>query len=434
LIRTRLWTIVAFVVACVIPTILLHAQTPFASPEGTIDWAVYTTPESCFAAVQREQIMDAASRGKRLDTMSYDPLASVPIAVAKTARTCLSRLDLASIPVNSFESLFHTALLSDDDSLVRAIMARGIHTIASLSHESDSMKVHDALVIEEAIIQGLTDVQPVRLPTARQFATMVDTLFPQKNLHGRIYPSFQLLTYAGRVLDHDLTVTLAQHIIDMLEHAPSTISAVDRQHIPEEITAMRAVLADAKLFQMTPQAAAQQLASVGLRTAPGPLIGKPAPRVMGDFWFDTDSTPQPRRGRVSLLVFVTPEVATEESFGVLRRMQHTFPALNIVLMAQTHGYVRHRVAESPATEANVLHDFFHNVVHLPGALSVSVTPYTNLPAPDGRRIEGLTANQRALGGVEMCVVNQQGIVVYQGRLSALNERMLDAIISVLLEA
>jgi hypothetical protein len=103
--------------------------------------------------------------------------------------------------------------------------------------------------------------------------------------------------------------------------------------------------------------------------------------------------------------------------ATLRRIAKRFPALEITLVSQTRGYFVSAAVDTPADEAEWVRRWLLDAHHLPGALSVSVTPFERMPEPDRRRMDKPVPNAANYGGrgefmlTSMFLVDS-GIIVY----------------------
>jgi hypothetical protein len=107
--------------------------------------------------------------------------------------------------------------------------------------------------------------------------------------------------------------------------------------------------------------------------------------------------------------------------AALHRLAARFPALQIVLIAPTHGYFMYGPPVSPAEEARLIGQWAeaHGMDY---PLAVTETPFLKLGAPDGRYFERPDSNLApytfGTGGAptplpfNTYLVDQKGLVVY----------------------
>ena len=160
----------------------------------------------------------------------------------------------------------------------------------------------------------------------------------------------------------------------------------------------------------------------------GRPLGERAPTLEGDIWLgrgDPEGA-RPSRGRVSLVVFLTNAecrgvVDHDESMGgvqctstlaTLPRLAKRFPALEITIVAQTHGFFTY-VKESltPAKEAEWTKQWLESY-GVDAPLTMTIVDYARLPDPDGRRLNRDSANRsRYAFGWEANSKNQTALLI-----------------------
>jgi hypothetical protein len=258
----------------------------------------------------------------------------------------------------------------------------------------------------------------------------------------RIYMS--VANVAQRAGDTALVRRIAQGIIARADSLPAPI----RQRLDSGVSVVvgaQAYLAKEALLDSLRRGTPQYVALMrsfltrlwGTQQAPSLLapIGDRAAPIAGEFWFrrERPNAPRPTPGRVSLIVFfrggcqaaissLERKWANDDSCwseaATLRRLALRFPALDITLVEHTRGYFASAALDTPAAEAEWFRRWA-DAHRLPGALSVTVTPFRRLPDPDHRRVDELAGNfknyPRAIGvGVPLAfLVDRNGVIVHQ---------------------
>jgi hypothetical protein len=165
---------------------------------------------------------------------------------------------------------------------------------------------------------------------------------------------------------------------------------------------------------------------------PDSLVGKPAPQITGEYWFNT-TTPAPMvpaPGRVSLIVFDNPDAGVTQKvdsrvFGELRQLHTMFPDLQIVLVATTQGSFRGKyLMTHPDSEAALIHHYF-DTLQVPGILCVAKSTYRTVvggqaiplgtPVLDAYKLDPRGYSNRYF------LVDAQGWVVSQDLPSSLDD-------------
>jgi hypothetical protein len=443
------------------------AQTLFAWPDTTVDVSAYTTLEECEAAVRRSSLTTISSEalvtGIWRDTMPADSLEGrglTPAPVAETAQRCMARFAAVdSVPLDNWKIVIPLYLQAGWDAKARALVDRRLATVRP-DAEKELVEVTEALL--EIYIGRSSRVPSRRLAVAQELVATLAPRISDRVKRLRIYsrvamarPSDAAPDTAGMrravarmaALVDSLTEreqeTLEDEYADLdLSSSANGGGIVDRYEAAldglfgkraqldslERSTASFIALRRGKWTRLT-----------GMRPESYPVpIGERAPTLEGDIWLAPPGAtrPRPAPGRVSLVVFLTPGkcmgVVRNENdmYGAcarnlipLRRLEERFPALEITVVAQTHGYFEYlKDSISPAREAELTKQWLESYgVHAP--LLVSITDSWRLPAPDGRRINRLTANEINYsfgisgelwrgGNTVAYLVDENGIVVH----------------------
>jgi hypothetical protein len=439
------------------------SQPLFSWPIDRPNYDAYTTPEECVRAAQR--VRDSTQRlvnlaaGVRLDTVAYIPSDTEFTRVVDVAKRCGGRFTMENVAPESFNALFWLRLLEGKDNLAKAILAR------QAEHLKGAPAVRRATVVSQAIDIALKDVSPARVEMAEEIAAELDRL---PNLPPLMRASWHMTIaqYARAVLD---TVRLRQQldIVDpLLNTLPRDVRAsrdgqalmwqVHQIHALAHVGLLRERGVDTYVQQVVTNYAQTSGRNVdGAAAALAPFGTRPPPLV-GEFQFRASGAgaSHPTVGKPALVVFdVRHDCAymlCAQSYATLRRLARRFgDAIDVTLVAQTQGYFRERPPLDPAQEAEAIRHYFLEQVRLPGTLIVERTQFTTRSAPDLRRFNELTANQRAYAirrpldpymppppMLDVYVLASDGTVVYaatgrQDRLSPKSERGIAAVIDAL---
>jgi hypothetical protein len=394
------------------------AQVSFAWPSDTGDVARYTTVEECLAATERVRSRLASWRPVWSDTLPLTPEragAPLPSAVIETARRCSARFSATTAPVTDFAPLQRLYLLADRDVDALTILRRRLAAVAPRALRERAAVLDSALegYLSNSFGAPGNPPRPVRLATAESLLAeaehIPDSLRP---IQARMTPAFQLLREAKNAGDTSMVRRVAQRYIDIITRA----SPADRR--TSFYQAYASISRYVALVTMDETALLDSLrhstaSYVALKRAmwakasgerPEALhfpIGQLAPPVEGTFWFGRgdSSAPRPTKGKIGLVVYLDygcrqmSNAQCWPAYASLRRLAQRFPALEVTIMARTHGFFSGMAPPTPAEEAQALHEWWQEFHHLPGALSVTATEFWRLPAPDRRRIDRSTVNE-----------------------------------------
>lgn len=438
-------------VAALVPcTGSLHAQTRFEWPARPAALEEYGTPEECLAAVDR--LRARANWGVRDDTLSLAERdrGSEPPSVVAAARRCSRHLTGERLPVVSRALFLKLLLIAGRDSAFEAAVERqlaGAHSVAERS-----------AVLGAAAQQSLS-AQPARLALAESLAHRLDSLGPAA-ARARMEAYFHLSYLARRRRDSVLLARTAPRALAAAalfdSASPSllikTAMAAGKVELgtPRPLDILRDSGPDAYVRFIRREYAAALVAQGLSRDSAAHIAetdavrgaGAAARPLVGEYWYGRgDQTgPLPAPGRVSLVVFVDHRCGAKcyPGYAMLERLERRFAdSLDIILVAQSFGYFRLRQPPPPAEEAEAMRHYFLEELRLPGVLNVSVTPFTQLPEPDGRFIHGATPND-ANYGVDprwteqwnmMFVVGPTGTILYRREVRLQVEREVTDIIA-----
>ena len=448
------------------------AQTLFSWPDTAVDVATYATVEECQAIVRRSR-HTAESRNDLVtavwtDTLPLDPReqrAPQPASVTEIARQCMTRFAAVdSVPLSYFSALLPLYLHAEWDDKARALVERRIAAIALGGRRSkDATQAGAELaavidtVVEVALGRGAGQgVQPHRGALAYEVVMEHLPKVADRLTRLRIYQKVAMVSSDGELKDLErLEGSLARMaaIHDSLTEREREKLAeeygilADGGNLPERYAAaLRMSLGKAAFLDSLRRSTAAYVAAkhdnwvraTGLRPETyglGNPLGEHAPPIEAGLWLGREggSGPRPTPGRVSLVVFLNAGEcvgvveSADEMYGgcagsltPLRRLMERFPALEVTMVAETHGYFMYlKDSITPAREAELTKQWLESYgVMAPLAMSRSDT--WRLPSPDGRRVARLSTNRRnysfgkswQVSNRNSYLVDEDGIVVH----------------------
>lgn len=311
------------------------------------------------AAMPAQSVTDTMGTPRSADSV-FDP---VPAAAVKIGRQCLSRLgtdpfgdgrsgaDSALAPYD-LAFLFRLAVGVNDDALVRKVVNRQL----ALANIDTRDRGH---ILEAAITLLLQNQWPGPAKTliphrtaahdalAKQYAAVLDTMRPAGQVVLSRLHVMQKLGAAMAPAQWDVNDELARARAQFAVATSVPLSAVPEED-RAEVQGLGAPIAVAWLaYLQTPShanlarwvAARDSMLHVPAGTTIDSLIDRPAPRLSGDYWFNVPSGSTsplvPAPGRVTLLRF--GDDLDSAQAAKLRQLSVTYPSLQIVLVAMTHG-------------------------------------------------------------------------------------------------
>lgn len=409
------------------------AQVHFPPPPDHADYARYAIPEACLAAVSR--VVDSVQWRGRPDTVAYDSQSPLPAAAIATAKRCIAPFSVARVDSTSLPALRDLALDANDDSTSARAVAR---QYASARTAPDSVR---AAILMAAVGSAL-DARPLRMDAARRYAAQMDGLGPRVSLlryqaHSRIVSALMNdLKDVGKILEE------ANALNALVQHLPPDIRAQAPDVWQQAELLMRYALVFMTELRDGPAAGLAELKARGWDA--GTMLGKRAPAIEATQWFNrADDAPRPRAGRISIIAFADPFCGALcfPYYATLRRVASSNPDVEVTIVAQTRGFFGGLLPANPAEEAELERKYLLDYHRLPGALAVDSTPHTQMPAPDGRRLNEMARNNVAYGlrqaGLQMAsiypgeppdlfVVGPDGVIDFLGDASPSQERLLDA--------
>lgn len=412
------------------------AQMHFPVAGDSAHYERYLIPEQCLAAARR--VVDSVQWGARPDTMPFDTRDTLPAAAAATARRCGARFRVAAVERQSLSALRDLALMAGEDSVARAVTERQIA-------DARGKPLAERAAVLVRAVHAYTTARPLRLDAVREYLRRLDALGPDASVERVTAHAEFANVYVVGMLDVGMFQEEMKAIGDIVEHLPPKLRAADPAFWQAQELAVHMGVTQASALRDGPSAALAEMSARGWTE--GTMLGRRAPAIAAPHWFArSDGAPRPRAGHVSMLVSVDDRCGVQcfPYYATLRRIARRFPALDITLMAHTHGSFRLRPPPTPAEEAALDSAYFLGALQLPGALAVDETPYTMLPEPDGRRLDDVGPNQvnylqvmRSGGHVQalesglsldLFLVSPSGIIQFRDSAWPIRERLIDAAI------
>jgi hypothetical protein len=444
----RRWSAIVVLATACAGGRIVRAQTLFAWPDTLVDYAHYGTPEECLAAVNRLRL--GVAWGADRDTFPADPDAPLPAAITATAKRCAANFNTPgtadTVEPRDLPVLMSLDLMAGDDDAGHAVAARMTASVAK-----QPVPVRAAMLA--AVLHRYVEAAPPRIADVQRVIAELQRLGPQASAARR--DAFTALgTYAQETMNTTLLKVANDGWLDEVAYLPDSL-----KNDPGFRAAIVLGAANNAALLALPQLASGDTSAYWNRVsmavkrivgdAPGvdaflAQFRRRAPAIEGDFWFHRDSVaaPRPTRGTVGLVVFVDAECGSScaGGYAALRRTAQRFgPALQITLVATTHGYFRLRPPLAPAEEAEAMRQYFFDYLHLPGALAISTTRFARRPDPDRRLVAGVFGTLQRYDGegrhvtpMLAFVVNRDGSIAWSTVMSPQQERLINATLSALI--
>lgn len=418
------------------------ATAPVPSTDSSTPYQRYVTPGQCKQAAER--LFKRYWRDKRRDTVVYRPATdSVPASVRRSILACASRFTPTSVADREVFDLVQLYQWTGQTDLWQAALTR------LLGHERTLPIEHRAWVLS-LLVDGALGAYPTQPAAAISYLAQLDSMGAPMGMY-RMLGHLSLSQYWETVNDTSaaeaeargaLAASSAMPLGDRQDWAFTLIDVYSALVRPVSVghpPAAALAIWDTALADLTPlrppgsgDLAMLQGQIMGAR-APYTLLGTEGVPVHGDHWYGTpdDSTPPPRRGQVTLLIFGGHLCGGEcyPLYAVLRRLHDRYgPDVRLVLMTSTAGSYRNRVEPDPAAEADSARHYFLDFLRLPITLAVDETPFSR--KADGRRVDGQLLNQTHYArGVDAILVGRDGVVLMACDLTPRTEPMLTAMIA-----
>jgi len=497
------WTLLLVVTAAMASASPAAGQQFFETSKVEVDISRYTSVFDCMAAVDRVaktlRAEEFHATGVWADTMPYDPNARLqpwPAAVGETARTCVTSTaaDADTAGVDVWDILANLYLHAGMEDSARAVVERRLAAVEPDSTEELRGLLTDVLFLFNGHGVG-TGIKPSRLEIGDDI--VLDHIGRLPNLETRLNVYMQMVVTGGEDVSGDNEMaartrrnlarmraqldSLTQRDVDRMVEQGGMVVGLTTEDVVNRLEGLGDYFYGLRFrldsLRVSTEAYARATRNVWSRAYAQPPeaydrpAGKRAPRLEGDVWLGCEQDPcesYPRPGRVSLVVFHTPETTRSrareralpgmfspgggcvERAVPLRRLQDRFPELDIVVVARTWGHYSYvKKGVTPEREAELMYECFksHGLDRV--VVTMTETPGWRLPDPDGRWVEQPMANwtNYSFGGIwpdndrmvhgSDLIVDQEGDVIHAvvaGRVRAgWVEELFAEIIQILLE-
>lgn len=331
-----------------------------------------------------------------------DSIHALPTSATAAGRRCLGTTSPQPAQAYDWPLFLRLAVAINDARLVDRLVTRQLERAGS--------DTHDRIAVLEAVITLLlhnTWGSPVshdyRTPAhetlAYQYAAQIDTMQPAAMaLPARLRVAEEFAKLYYDTLDIERKMAALRRTQQLAQSVPlGAVSAADRPFVAGVLSRTAYALAQLTYLHTPNHANLTRLATLQdsimnvLRHRPlgqpvDVLLGHPAGQIEGTYWFNLpagSAVPNiPAPGVVSLLVFLDPREGnitsadTKHELEQLRQLHHTYPALQIVVIAMTSGqFQSQELRERPEQEAELIHHYFSDELQLPGILCVIRTQY-----------------------------------------------------------
>ncbi len=424
----------------------LLAQSPAAAPGP---YAEYPRPAACVSVARRVAVLQ--TWGEPFDTLPYDEARRVDPDARAAGAACLKIVvpagpRVASAPPEDVPALFFLGRMLSEDTLADKAFHRflsgertlddsihvvwyGMHAYSSGLPRSLEVSARMAAWLDTLGAIGERPYLPDDSGWSSQHATpgwvataRLDTSAMRREigLQRKNYASLPL-TARGGTDGMLLSVQSQELLLELLQH-------------PRADSLVRALKARAiELYGLNQE---RSLYGAGLG-----LLGEHFPELHPDFWFHRPGAGAtlPRQGHITIVQYVDPSNGPYDNLAAtVHRLKARFgDALDLVLLAQTHGHFNGRVQLEPAEEAAMLSRRVLEEWKGDATVGVYTTQFTALPAPDRRRrMQPIAELGQVMYGGGALIIDKRGILILADFLGLYtgSERALERLIQKLLEA
>jgi len=419
------------------------AQSPFIADSSADPFLRYATPGQCKQAAAR--LLGDYWRTRRYDTVTYAPLTdSVPKPVATAIQRCAARFTIETVPTHDLLDLVAVYLWTGQDTLAqRAVVRldRTEQTASAAARGAAWYQLSRQFLLARPVRRSLAQAALARLdamgaPAAR-WRLLVHLMYARLAMswddRSTSIEQARAAIVASRQMARDDRIDWADELIGVYSTLATSLATTN-------LTAARAVFdtADTDVSPLRPTGSGDQqrlrerIAWNRARFAPLGL--RDLPQLHASAWYGIPvDTLRPRHRVVSLFVFANASCGAGcyPSYAVLRRLSAEFrtEGLDIVLLANTHGYYREQPMSSPSIEADSTGAYLLDFLHLPATVVVETTTFTTLS--DGRRSNEVPANQQNYPpGEGAMLIDADGVVRWVDRLEVDTEATWRALIRV----
>ncbi|MBX6333368.1 MAG: hypothetical protein IRY91_16090 [Gemmatimonadaceae bacterium] len=396
------------------------AQTRFAWPDTTTHVGQYPRVEQCLTAVaraRREALHREALTVWR-DTTPSDPhfaLEPEPAPVVQTAARCAARFAASSAPLEDFALLLRVYLAAGRDADASALVARRLAAVPANAPR-------ERIAVSDSAVRLYLEARPERLDAAEQL--LLARVRGGADRIERIELYARLMDAAEGAGD----TARARRMARLTVAAADSLTPTERESEKYEkmndgsggdllvfnavqVLAGRATILDS-LRHGTAALSALMRSMWASRTGERPEalpvpIGERAPAITADYWLPREASgaPHPAPGRVTLVEFLDHDYCVTadangnvsdrcgQTLAKARRLSERFPALEVVIVTQTHGSFLYVAPPSPAEEAELARRWL-DTYRIPRAvLAMTSSQFWKLPPPDARRIDKTMQNR-----------------------------------------
>jgi hypothetical protein len=412
-------------------------------------FASYPWPGTCVAAARR--VVVGLTYGQPFDTLPYDEHRRVLPRARATAAECLTTLSPGGVrvpaaPLRDIPALFFLGRILSEDTLADKAFRRFLGSERNLD---------DSIQVVWYGMQAYTGGLPRNPEVSARMALWLDTLgvvghrpyLPDDSAWSSQHASPGWLASARldtavmrreiglqRKNYADLPPAARTGTAGMLIGVQSQELVLALLQHPRSDSLVRALKAKAVELYGPHQERSQF--GAGLQ-----YLGETFPELHPEFWFrrPVGPVPLPRRGHVTMIQYVDPAGGGNDNLvATAHRLKARFgDALDLVLLAQTHGHFDGRVQLDPAEEAAMLSRRILEEWKVDAVVGVYRTEIVPLPAPDNRLMQQpIDELGQIMYGGGALTVDPRGILILADAIGLYSgsERALERLIPKLLEA
>jgi len=400
----KLLAVTALIVSVIVPTQATHAQTVFAWPEDTVNLSAYRYLDNCVAVGTR--VWDSVRSAQKIlsDTVfSFRGLRGeiAPAKVQTSLQECLSNFTPTQIPREYAQlaqrAYLHAGRFAEADAVVN-------HGLSQLPATDTASRT----ALLDSVIGNLATNPPYQL---RQMQAYIDTLERYGSAYRRwsLFRNYFLLMHSAYMTNEDSLALRAGE--RMLALAPEAMKGASPPEIAAVGIGVRGALRMTRGKELLDSLRKGTAAFATLYTEqfrksmgfvpPSQSRDVEAAVLQGDYWFPAAAATQeyPRKGRVSILVFVPDRVSGGNGptilLSQLRRLTKKYSTVDLVFVTATVG--NFGVLEPPPSEREAfLSDSVFRSFHLLNPVTtVTKGTFVQFDAPDNRRFYQPTPNMDA---------------------------------------
>ncbi len=420
----------------------IGAQTRFARPDTTPNYAAYKYLDECVAAIGRLKERAVAADPIWEDTVSLDTLKlrrPLPKEVVEYATVCLAKVDVDTVSLKSSHAVAAALLVANRDGDVQRMYRRFADSIANDSTREHYMGMlgtymHAVPVRLDRVIDlyelGLLRLQPDSVVTGLMLRTVVAAV-------------------SARSGDQTLAQKIAVEIVGIVDTlSPKYRDSPQYQEMAKGlfypfVSALMPKEAEDSLAVST-EAYRDYLAGIWksfFGYAPGTEIGPyavAAPEPTGHFWYSNmGSVGQIKaitpgysfeKGKITMIYFVQggchanyESVIMGRNNGFasgcwaeihkIRKILEEYPNIKLVVVSSTFGSFGDASPLTPQQEADTLANYFLGFHKLKGTQIVYQTEFIRLGGYDKRKVDSETENQIAFQFGDVQLVGSNNVVL-----------------------